>query len=30
MPMEGHDIEALIRETFPQATITITDLTVGA
>ncbi|MGA0539229.1 BolA/IbaG family iron-sulfur metabolism protein [Neotabrizicola sp. VNH66] len=26
MPMEGKDIEALIRETFPKATITITDL----
>lgn len=26
MPMEGKDIEALIRETFPQAQITITDL----
>ncbi len=26
MAMEAHDIEALIRETFPQAKITITDL----
>ena len=26
MPMEGKDIEALIRESFPQAKITITDL----
>ena len=26
MPMEGKDIEALIRETFPKARITITDL----
>ena len=26
MPMEGKDIEALIRETFPDAKITITDL----
>ncbi|MBL4917816.1 BolA/IbaG family iron-sulfur metabolism protein [Szabonella alba] len=26
MPMEGKDIEALIRETFPEAQITITDL----
>ena len=26
MPMEGKDIEALIRETFPEAKITITDL----
>ena len=26
MPMEGRDIEALIRETFPNAKITITDL----
>ena len=26
MPMESKDIEALIRETFPQARITITDL----
>jgi stress-induced morphogen len=26
MPMEGRDIEALIRASFPQAKITITDL----
>ena len=26
MPMEARDIENLIRETFPQAQITITDL----
>lgn len=26
MPMEGKDIEALIRESFPEAKITITDL----
>lgn len=26
MPMEAHDIEALIREGFPDAKITITDL----
>ena len=26
MPMEAHDIEALIREGFPDAQITITDL----
>lgn len=26
MAMEAHDIEALIREAFPQAKITITDL----
>ncbi|NPD15867.1 BolA/IbaG family iron-sulfur metabolism protein [Xinfangfangia sp. D13-10-4-6] len=26
MPMEGKDIEALIRESFPEAQITITDL----
>lgn len=26
MPMDGKDIEALIRETFPDAQITITDL----
>ncbi|WP_149142321.1 BolA/IbaG family iron-sulfur metabolism protein [Gemmobacter caeruleus] len=26
MPMEGKDIEALIRESFPDAQITITDL----
>lgn len=26
MPMEGKDIEALIREAFPEAKITITDL----
>ncbi|QUS35729.1 BolA/IbaG family iron-sulfur metabolism protein [Falsirhodobacter algicola] len=26
MPMEAHDIEALIREAFPDAKITITDL----
>ncbi len=26
MPMEAQDIEALIRETFPDAKITITDL----
>jgi len=26
MPMEGKDIEALIRESFPAAKITITDL----
>lgn len=26
MPMEAQDIEALIRETFPKAKITITDL----
>ncbi len=26
MPMEAQDIEALIRETFPDARITITDL----
>ena len=26
MPMEGKDIETLIRETFPEAKITITDL----
>lgn len=26
MPMEGKDIEALIRESFPDAKITITDL----
>ena len=26
MPMEAQDIENLIRETFPQAQITITDL----
>ena len=26
MAMEAHDIEALIRESFPQAKITITDL----
>ena len=26
MPMEAHDIEALIREGFPNAKITITDL----
>lgn len=26
MPMEGKDIETLIRETFPDAQITITDL----
>lgn len=26
MPMEGKDIEALIRESFPNAKITITDL----
>ncbi len=26
MPMEAHDIEALIREGFPKARITITDL----
>ncbi len=26
MPMEGRDIEALIRTSFPQAKITITDL----
>ena len=26
MEMEAHDIEALIRESFPQAKITITDL----
>ncbi len=26
MPIEGKDIEALIRESFPEARITITDL----
>ena len=26
MPMEAHDIEALIRASFPKARITITDL----
>ncbi len=26
MPMEAHDIEALIRDGFPNASITITDL----
>ena len=26
MPMQGHDIEALIRETFPNARIRIDDL----
>lgn len=26
MPIEAHEIEALIRETFPEARITVTDL----